>query len=89
MAFKIELAPAAYRALKKLDDGTAQRIADAINELAADPRPAGMKKLAGEDDLYRIRVGEYRIIYRVEKRRLVVLVVTIGHRREIYRRRRS
>ncbi|HXT15672.1 MAG TPA: type II toxin-antitoxin system RelE/ParE family toxin [Gemmatimonadaceae bacterium] len=85
MAFKIELAPAAFRALKKLDSDTAQRIADAINELAADPRPAGTKKLSGEDDLYRIRVGDYRIVYEIANKRLEVLVVTIGHRRDVYR----
>lgn len=87
MAYTIELAAAANRALKKLDGDTAQRIADAINELAIDPRPVGVKKLAGEDSLYRVRVGNYRIIYQIRDKELVVLVVTIGHRREIYRRR--
>jgi mRNA interferase RelE/StbE len=88
MAFQIELAPAAYRVLKKLTGDTAQRLADAINELADDPRPAGMKKLAGEINLYRIRVGDYRIIYQIENKQLVVLIVAIGHRRDVYRRKR-
>lgn len=79
--------------MRKLDGQTAQRIASAINasainELTAEPRPAGMTKLAGEIDLYRIRVGGYRIIYQIESRRLIVLVVTIGHRRGVYRQRR-
>ncbi|MCD4726205.1 MAG: type II toxin-antitoxin system RelE/ParE family toxin, partial [Pirellulales bacterium] len=53
--------------------------------LAKNPRPAGAKMLAGPNRFLRVRVGDYRIIYRVEDDRLVVLVVRVGHRREVYR----
>ena len=53
--------------------------------LAANPRPPGVEKLAGPDDFYRIRVGDYRIIYQIQDDVLMILVVKIGHRREVYR----
>jgi mRNA interferase RelE/StbE len=53
--------------------------------LAADPRPSGCKKLAGNTDYYRIRVGDYRVLYEVSDRDVLVLVIKIGHRREVYR----
>jgi mRNA interferase RelE/StbE len=52
--------------------------------LSADPRPPGCKKLAREEDLYRVRVGDYRIIYAVQDRILVVEVVKVGHRSWVY-----
>ncbi len=62
-----------------------RRIAAAIDRLAVDPRPSGVRKLTGADNLWRIRVGDYRIVYEIEDDRLVVLIVRIGHRRDIYR----
>jgi mRNA interferase RelE/StbE len=56
-----------------------------ILDLARDPRPAGHVKLVGAEDLYRIRSGDYRAVYRIEEDRLVVLVVTVGHRRDVYK----
>jgi mRNA interferase RelE/StbE len=56
-----------------------------INELAVDPRPQGCKKLAGEDDLYRVRAGNYRIIYSIEDAQLIVEIVKTGYRRDVYR----
>jgi mRNA interferase RelE/StbE len=53
--------------------------------LAADPRPSGCKKLAGSTDYYRIRVSDYRVLYEVRDRDILVLVIKIGHRREVYR----
>ena len=61
------------------------RIRDRIETLADNPRPPGTVKLTAEDNLYRVRVGDYRIVYRIEDKRLVVLIVRIGHRREVYR----
>ena len=63
-----------------------RRLRGAIDALANDARPAGCLKLAGSPDLYRVRVGDYRIVYQVKDTELVVLVLSIGHRREIYRR---
>jgi mRNA interferase RelE/StbE len=62
-----------------------QRIVAAIRSLADDPRPPGCEKLAGEDDRYRIRVGRYRIIYSIEGKELLVFVVQVGHRKDVYR----
>ena len=56
-----------------------------MKTLQYNPRPPGVKKLAGENDLYRIREGDYRIIYTIEDKELIVLVVKIGDRKEIYR----
>ncbi|PYK08085.1 MAG: type II toxin-antitoxin system mRNA interferase toxin, RelE/StbE family [Verrucomicrobia bacterium] len=57
-----------------------------LNDLEQNARPSGCVKLAGEPDLYRIRVRDYRIIYQVNDLKLTVLVLAIGHRREVYRR---
>lgn len=84
MRYSIEFVPSARKALHKLPLPIRRRIQVAIDELAENPFPPGVKKLHGEDG-YRIRVGDYRIIYDVEHRRLLVLVIRIGHRREVYR----
>lgn len=83
--FRIELRPAAIRALKRLDPPVRRRIQGAIALLATDPRPPAARRLQGRDAL-RIRVGDYRIIYTVEDDVLLVVVVTMGHRREAYER---
>jgi mRNA interferase RelE/StbE len=62
-----------------------QRIVAAIRLLADNPRPAGCEKLAGEDDRYRIRVGRYRVIYSVGDGELLVIVIRVGHRKDVYR----
>jgi mRNA interferase RelE/StbE len=67
------------------DTALYSRLRTAIDGLQENPRPFGCLKLAGEPDLYRIRVGQYRIIYQVRGEMLTVLVLSIGHRREIYR----
>ena len=84
MAYKIELSAAAKRAFGKLPKATQERLAETIDGLARQPRPNGSTKLTGQD-LYRVRSGDYRVIYRIEDERLVVLVVKIGHRRDVYR----
>jgi len=61
------------------------RLGRRIDSLAENPRPQGIKKLAGEEDLFRLRVGDYRIIYQIQEKRLVVLVVGVGHRADVYR----
>jgi mRNA interferase RelE/StbE len=86
MAFIIELKPAAVRDLKRLPRRDQQRVASRIDALAEDPRPPGVEKLAGSrKDLYRVRAGDYRIIYEVRRNLLLVLVVRIRHRRDVYR----
>ena len=83
--YTIEIAPVAERKLKKLSADILKRIIKAILKLEQDPRPQGVKKLSGEDELYRIRVGDYRIVYQIRDNELTVLVVRVAHRREVYR----
>ena len=83
--YSIEVRPAALKSLRKLDPPTARRVLGAIERLADDPRPAGVKALAGSPGLLRLRVGDYRVVYRVEDGRLLIVVVHLVHRREVYR----
>ncbi len=80
-AYQIELSPQAMKDLQRITDRRLHdRMTDAIATLAANPRPAGCKKLVGEVDQWRIRVGDWRVTYRIEDGRLVVLVVTVAPR---------
>jgi mRNA interferase RelE/StbE len=83
--YRIELRPAAVRALRKLDPPIARRVQGAIALLAQDPRPPAARALKGRPGL-RVRVGDYRIIYTVHDDVLLVIVVTIGHRSDVYDR---
>lgn len=85
MKYAVALERAAARFLLRLRDAKLKkRLDDAIEALSDDPRPNGCRKLAGTSDRYRIRVGDYRIIYRVDDGKVTVLVLVIGHRREVY-----
>jgi mRNA interferase RelE/StbE len=75
----------AAKELRKLDRSVARRIAVAVLSLGDDPRPHGARPLTGADDLWRLRVGDYRVIYTIRDRQLVVLVVRVAHRSEVYR----
>jgi mRNA interferase RelE/StbE len=83
--YKIELRPAAARALRKLDPHAARRVQAAIALLAEDPRPPASRPLRGRP-AWRIRVGDYRVIYTIEDDLLLIVVVALGHRRDIYER---
>lgn len=89
MAYRIELTPAAGKVLAKLakaDRRFLKKIDRAILDLAENPNPSNCKQLACEDPpLYRLRVGDYRILYHIETEVLVVLVIHIGHRKDVYR----
>jgi mRNA interferase RelE/StbE len=85
MVYSILLAPPAERHLTSLTDSVQKRIVKRLKSLRENPRPQGVKKLAGEEDLYRIREGTYRIIYTIQDKELIVLVVKIGNRKEVYR----
>jgi mRNA interferase RelE/StbE len=86
MAYVVEFAPAARRQLKKLDRPVQKRILRRVERLEDQPRPKTAEKLKGTTEpLDRIREGDYRIIYAIEDDRLIVLVVRIGHRSEVYR----
>jgi mRNA interferase RelE/StbE len=83
--YRVELRPAAVRALRRLDPPMRRRMQGAIGLLAQDPRPPAARALKGRPGL-RIRVGDYRIIYAVADDVLLVVVVTLGHRRDVYDR---
>lgn len=85
MAYSILLAPPAERQLRSFAPAIQKRLVKRMKTLQHDPRPQGVKKLAGEDHLYRIREGDYRIIYTIHADELIVLVVKIGDRKEVYR----
>lgn len=85
MSYKIEFRPAAVRALKHVDHQDRDRIRGAILLLGENPRPPAAKALKGRPGL-RVRVGDYRIIYTVDDDVLVVVVITLGHRRDVYDR---
>lgn len=85
MTYRVDVRPAAVRALRKVDHQDRPRIQAAIALLAEDPRPPAARALRGRDG-YRVRVGDYRILYTVDDGVLVVVVVTLGHRREVYER---
>jgi mRNA interferase RelE/StbE len=84
-AYRIELRPAAVRALRKLDPSVRPRIQGAIALLARDPRPPATRALRGRPG-YRLRVGDYRILYTIQDDVLLVVVITLGHRRDVYGR---
>jgi mRNA interferase RelE/StbE len=87
VSYSVEFAPAAAKALSRVERRTRLRIAGVIELLAVDPRPPGAKMLRGEErGVWRVRVGDYRVVYTVEDERLVVLVVRGAHRREAYAR---
>jgi mRNA interferase RelE/StbE len=86
MAYPIELKPTAIRGLTKLPKDIQRSIRSRIDALANNPFPSDVKRLESEERFYRVRVGDYRIIYQVDKKIPLVLVVNIGHRKEIYRR---
>ena len=75
----------AQKALDKMDTDLRERMVRAIRLLEDDPRHPGVIKLTGPEDLYRVRAGEWRIVYAIRDHELVVIVIRIGHRREVYR----
>ncbi|USQ74777.1 type II toxin-antitoxin system RelE family toxin [Ornithinimicrobium cryptoxanthini] len=87
MTYRIDLSPAASRQLRKLDPSARRRVQAAIELLATDPRPSAAKKLVGGAGEWRVRTGDYRIVYEINDGVLVILVLAVGHRREIYQRR--
>jgi mRNA interferase RelE/StbE len=86
VAYSVSITPAARRELGSLPRQAQVRVATKIGELAADPRPRGVKKLRGEVELYRVRVGDYRVVYQIDDAAQTVTITAIGDRRDIYRR---
>jgi mRNA interferase RelE/StbE len=84
-SFKVEFTKSSTRDLRGIDRQWIPRIIAAVESLAEDPRPSGCKKLVGADFTYRIRIGDYRVIYEILDDSLLILVVKIRHRRDAYR----
>ncbi len=87
MNHRVTLAPSAARQLRKLDPQARRRIQAALELLSDDPRPPAAPRLVGGSGEWRIRTGDYRIIYEIQNDQLLLLVLRVGHRREIYRKR--
>jgi mRNA interferase RelE/StbE len=84
-AYALDIRPRARRSLRQLDPPVRKAIAEAIDSLAADPRPPGVRPLTGHRPYLRVRSGDYRVIYSVDDGAHVVTVAAVGHRREVYR----
>ncbi len=85
MTYEVQLTSAAQRELKKLDPNARRTVQAALELLAETPRPPKATQLVGGAGAWRVRVGDYRIIYEIRDRQLIVLVLKVGHRREVYR----
>lgn len=86
MTYRVTLTPLAARQLRQLDPPVRRRIQAAIELLADNPRPPTATRLVGGSDEWRVRTGDYRIVYELLDNILLVLVLAVGHRREVYRR---
>lgn len=84
--YKIEITASAEKSLKKIPKKDLEKIVEAIQVLAISPFPSGCRKLKGEENVYRVRQGNYRIIYEIIDSKLIVLVLKIGHRKDIYKK---
>jgi len=85
MRYNVDVKPSAKKALAKIPQPHRGRIAKRIDRLADDPRPTDAKKLAADSALYRVRIGDYRVIYQIKDEALLVLVVRVGTRGDVYR----
>ena len=84
MSYTVEILRSAQKQLARLERQAQERVVPAIRALSKDPRPVGCRKLTGRP-AWRIRIGDYRVIYEIEEGRLLILVVSVGHRKEVYR----
>ena len=87
MAYRVEIKKSAKKEIAGLPRREQRRVMSAIEALADVPRPRGVRKLTGTDDIYRLRVGAYRVVYQIGDKKLIVYVVKVGDRKEVYRRR--
>jgi mRNA interferase RelE/StbE len=85
MPYRLEILPHAGRQMRRLPEAVRRRVDQAIRGLLNEPRPHGCFKLQAEENAWRIRVGDYRIIYEIHDEVLLVLVIRVDHRRNVYR----
>lgn len=84
MIYVIQISSSAAKDFKKLERSIQRRVQNAIESLKSEPRPHGVKKLKGADNLWRVRIGDYRVVYSIEDEQVLVLVIRIRHRRDVY-----
>ena len=83
--YELEISRTAEKQLKTLPKVQQGRVVEAILRLSTEPFPKGSRKLSGYDDVFRIRVGSYRVLYSVGQKKLIMIVLKIGHRKDIHR----
>jgi len=83
-SYRLQIKPSAVKDIEALPQKDRRRLITRIQGLAANPRPGGCEKLSGHE-LYRVRQGDYRIVYAVQDPGLLIVVIKVGHRREVYR----
>ena len=83
--YNILISATAEKVLKKIPKKDRIRIVQLIQTLAISPVPQGARKLMGEQNIYRVRQGNYRVIYELKNKKLIILILKIGHRKDIYR----
>ena len=84
-SYRIEVSATAERQIRKLPRADQLRVVRAIQALSTDPRPPGCRKLSEYEDVFRVRIGRYRVLYSIEGRRLVIILLKVGDRKDIYR----
>jgi mRNA interferase RelE/StbE len=85
VAYTLSFRPAALRGLTGLPQNLRQRVSSSIDGLKQNPHPPGVKKLSGYENFWRIRIGDYRVVYLLDDGNRLVRILSVGHRREIYR----
>ena len=84
-SYEVEISRTAEKQLKALPAEDQVRVARTVLALAEEPHPRGSRKLSGYDDVFRVRVGRFRVLYSILEKRLVILILKIGHRKDVYR----
>lgn len=84
MSYRVELTTAVARQVRKLEPSARRRVLTALTALETEPRPAGVRKLAGLDNAWRVRIGDHRVLYEIEDDVLLVTVFRVGNRREVH-----
>lgn len=84
-SYRIEWKSSAYKELQKLPRPMISKIVAAVADLSDDPYPSGVKKLIGSERSYRIRVGDYRVIYEIIENELIIEIIRVRHRKDVYR----
>ena len=84
-SYRIKWKKSAYKELRKINNKHIPKIIDAVEKLSVNPFPSDVKKLSGSEKTFRIRVGDYRIIYEIKKQKLIILIIRVRHRNDVYK----